>query len=103
MANLTDRAGQLEREAANLNRSIAILQEQVQRLIDVERAERSKVGDIAADAAVLRQRLDEQAKRNEELQKRIESWEARVWAGGLAVVGALLSAVVALAIAFIRK
>ncbi len=112
------------REAELTGRRIDGVTTQVERLLAAQGDVQAAQAKITTDSAVLRQRQDDHVKRferyeisvetllkdvaalkttNGDLQKRVEFWESRIWGAGLAVVGALVSAVATLVYAILRK
>ena len=118
-----DRVRQLEDDAADMKNSLNALQTQVDKLVDFQADVQVQQSKLTTEVVVLRQRLDEQARRfdrsemnpeallkdvaamkqrNEDLHKRIETLEPRIWGGAVVLISALV-AVVSLILAIVKK
>ena len=124
MPTLSERASQLESDARDAKFSLGAVIVQVGELAQFQAGARANLAQLEVAVTVLKHRIDENLKRferaevsveallkdvaalktsNGDLQKRVEFWESRIWGGGLAVIGALVSAVATLVYAILRK
>jgi len=124
MPTLSERTGQLESDARDAKSSLDAVSLQAEDFAQFRQDSRASLAQLEVTVAVLKQRIDENVKRSErpevsieallkdvaalktssgDLQKRVDFWESRIWGGGLAVIGALVSAVATLAYAILRK
>ncbi len=124
MPTLSERTGQLESDARDARSSLDAVALQADDFAQFQKDAKASQAQHEVAVAILKHRLDDGLKRAErseasieallkdvaalktssgDLQKRVESWEGRIWGGGLAIVGALVSAVATLVYAILRK
>ena len=124
MPTLSERTGQLESDARDAKSSLDAVALQAEDFAQFRQDTRASLTQLEVTVALLKPRVDEGLKRFDraeasveallkdvaalkmssgDLQKRIEFWESRIWGGGLAVIGALVSAVATLVYAILRK
>ena len=115
---------QLEDDAADLKRSVSIFKDQVDKIVtfqtEIQTAQMRQVVEVTLLRQKLQDHLDRVVRaepstelylkdvaalktRNDDLQKRVEAWEGRLWVGAVALISALVAAVLSLIIALIRK
>ena len=124
MPTLSERTHQLESDAQDARSSLNAVALQAEDFAQFQKDVKASQAQLEVTVAVLKQQVHEGVKRfdrseasveallkdvaalkggNGDLHKRVEFWEGRIWGAGLAVVGALVSAVATLVYAILRK
>jgi len=103
MPTLSERTSQLESDARDAKSSLDAVALQAEDFAQFRKDVGVSQALLTTEVAVEKTRLNALTDRYGELHKRVEAWEGRLWVGAVALISALITAVLGLVIALIRK